>query len=228
MAKKPVVTKNRVGRIVIGPVRLSYTHLAEADYDEKKEASHYKTKVLIPKDDKKLLAQIDAAIKAGAEKKFGAKAKKLMKSSKFGLPIRDPKAEDLDGKEYKGMLFFNCKSVDQPGMLLKNGTKLLTSEDIQAELYSGVWVNMSVSFYGFDIDGSKGVAVWLNNIVKHKDDKRLDGHVDAEDEMSEYVDESFDDGKGKKKKKPKKDKGDKPKKDKKKKGKKSKSDDEDI
>lgn len=186
MAKsEPQAKKKKPGRIVAGPVRLSYVYFAKPDYDEDKETSFYRSMILVPKDDKDTLAQIKAAIAAAAKAKFGNKAEKVMKTG--NNPLRDPKKEGKDEKVYKGMLFFNAKSNEQPGMLLKNGTKLIDPEDINDEIYPGVWVHASVTFYGFDTNGNKGVACAINNVIKFKDDDRLDGRVEAADEMAELI-----------------------------------------
>jgi len=184
-------------RVVIGPVRLSYLHLAEPVYDEEKDEKYYRAQILLPKKDRKTLEVLKKAIIAGAAKKFTReKARKLLKSPQFKLPIRDPEAEDRDGKEYDGMLFFNTNTLAKfrPGVLLKNGTKLTDPDDINDHFYSGVWVHCSVSAAGFDNSGSKGVAFFLNNVIKCKDDERLDGMVDAEDELADLIDEDADVG----------------------------------
>ena len=166
--------------------------------------------ILVPKKDKEAVAQVKGAIEAAAQAFFGTKAKKILNNPKNNLSLRDPEKEGLEDKVYKGMLFFNAKSSDQPGMLLKNGTKLIDPEDINDEIYPGVWVHASVTFYGFDNNGNKGVACAINNVIKFKDDDRLDGRVEAADEMAEYI----SDDEPKKSKKDKKKKGKKGKKDK--------------
>jgi hypothetical protein len=184
-------------RLVIGPVRLSYLHLAEPVYDEEKDEKYYRAQILVPKKDRKTLAALKAAIIAGACQKFTKeKARKLLKSPQFKVPIRDPEAEDRDGKEYDDMVFFNTNTLVKfrPGVLLKNGHKLVDPDEINEHFYSGVWAHCSVSAFGFDNSGSKGVAFALNNVIKYKDDDRLDGMVDAEDELSDLIDEDADVG----------------------------------
>lgn len=216
--------KKNAGRVVIGPVRLSYTYLGKPDYDEDKEKSFYRTMVLVPKKDKNIHKEIDTAIAAAALKFFGKDAKKVMKSPKTSHPMRDPKDEGKDEKAYDGMFFFNAKSSQQPGIMLKDGTKLQDPDEISDNIYAGSWVHASITFYGFENNGNKGVAAAINNVIKYKDDERLDGRVDVEDEMAEYIsdDEPEEDEKPKKDKKGKKGKKDK----KGKKGKKKKVDDD--
>ena len=44
---------------------------------------------------------------------------------------------------------------------------------------------MSVTFYGYDVSGNKGIAVGLNNIMKSKDDERLGGRASAESDFED-------------------------------------------
>ena len=55
----------------------------------------------------------------------------------------------------------------------------------EEEIYSGVWAIMSVTFYGYDVSGNKGIAVGLNNIMKFKDDERLGGRASAESDFED-------------------------------------------
>lgn len=180
-------------RIVTGAVRISYVHLASQRIDEDTgEPIGYGCQVLVSKKDEKTLKAMKIAIQHAAikfAKGDKAKAAKLLKHPKFHKPLRNPALEDMEGEQYKGMLFMSAKSKEQPAMLLKNGTRLEDEKDILKHFYSGVWVNCSLSFYPFDTKGNKGVAVGLNSLIKNKDDTRLDGRVDAEDELSEFIDE---------------------------------------
>ena len=53
-------------RIVIGPVRLSYLHIAEPVYDEEKDEKYYRAQILVPKKDRKTMEVLKKAIIAGA------------------------------------------------------------------------------------------------------------------------------------------------------------------
>lgn len=180
-------------RVVTGPVRLSYVYIATQAQDDDGEDDGYRCQVLIPKGDKKTLQAMKVAIQH-ATLKFTkgdkAKAAKLLKHPKWHKPLRNPALEDLEGEQYKDMLFLTAKAYkERPAVLLKNGTRLEETSAIAKHIYSGVWANLSLSFYPFDTKGNKGVAVGLNSLIKNKDDKRLDGRVDAEDELAEFIDE---------------------------------------
>ena len=52
---------------------------------------------------------------------------------------------------------------------------------------------MSVTFYGYDVNGNRGIACGLNNIMKFKDDDHLGGRVSAESDFSDIDDEDDED-----------------------------------
>ena len=178
-------------RVVTGKVRLSYVKFAEPEADDNGNET-YRCQVLIPKKDKDTLQRCKVAVQQ-ATLKFAkgdkAKAQKLLKHPKWHKPLRDPVAEDLEGEQYEGCVFLSAKSKDQPAMLLKNGTRVEKARDILKHFYSGVYVNASLSFYPFDTKGNKGVAVAINSVIFNSEGERLDGRVDAADELSEFIDE---------------------------------------
>lgn len=186
-------------RVVIGPIRLSYTYVAEPKENDHGEME-YSTQILIPEGSaaqKKAQQAVNAAIMAcplaNGDK---VKAGKLLKNPQFKKPLRSAADEGRDGAEYDGMIFANAKTnakKGRPGIVLKSGTKLTDSDEIMDEIYSGCWAYVSVTAYYFDNSGNKGVALALNNIMKHKDDVRLDGSVDAEDEFADMFEEGDDD-----------------------------------
>jgi hypothetical protein len=180
-------------RVVTGAVRLSYVYLAQQAQDDDGEDDGYRCQVLIPKGDEKTLKAMKIAIQH-ATIKFAkgdkAKAAKLLKHPKFHKPLRNPELEDMEGDQYKGMLFLTAKAYkERPATLLKNGTRVEDPTQIAKHFYSGVWANCSLSFYPFDTKGNKGIAVGLNSLIKNKDDERLDGRANPEDELAEFIDE---------------------------------------
>ena len=63
----------------------------------------------------------------------------------------------------------------------------------EEEIYSGVWCYFSISFYGYDVSGNRGVACGLNNLKKYKDDDRLGGRASADSDFSDFEDDIDDD-----------------------------------
>lgn len=175
-------------KVVFGPCRLSYTHVftkyaPDGDTDNGK----YMTNVLIPKSEKetvKALQQaIEAAKKSGIVSKWGGKEPKNLE-----LPLRDGDT-DKDDEVYEDCFFINAKSSTRPGICDKNKNPIVDEE----EIYSGVYVYVSVSFYPYDKNGNRGIACGLNNIMKFKDGERLGGRTSAENDFADIDAEDDDD-----------------------------------
>lgn len=186
----PIVKETKV---VIGPVRLSYTHVFEpyAPKDGKSEPK-YMTNLLIPKTEKKTIEAINKAIETAKQQaivsKFGGKEPK-----KLELPMHDGDEKDNDDDGiYENHFYINAKAKTRPGICDKKRVPIMDEE----EVYSGCWAIMSVTFYGYDVNGKKGIACGLNNIMKFKDDEHLGGRVSAETDFAgipQFDDEDDDD-----------------------------------
>ena len=177
----PQVKENKV---IFGPCRLSYTHVFNRYNPDGDQADgKYMTNVLIPKDEKETIEAINKAIaeakKQAIVSKWGGKEPK-----KLDMPLRD--GDEKDDENYDGHLFVNAKSNTRPGIVDRKKVPIVDEE----EVYSGVWAVVSVTFFGYDKNGNKGVACGLNNIMKFKDDEHFGGRVSAE---SDFGDVDFGD-----------------------------------
>lgn len=182
----PIVKDNKV---VFGPCRLSYTHLFSKYAPEGDPANgKFMTNVLIPKDEKETIAAIQLAIEAGKKSaivsKWGGKEPK-----KLDMPMRDGDVDKEDDDVYAGCYFVNAKSNTRPGIVDKHKAPIVDEE----EIYSGVWAIVSVTFYGYDVSGNRGVACGLNNIMKFKDGERLGGRASADTDFADIDMEDDDD-----------------------------------
>ena len=176
-------------KVVFGPCRLSYTHVFNKyapDGDTSK--GKYMTNVLIPKEEKETVEAIkkaiEAAKKAATVSKWGGKEPK-----KLDMPLRDGDTDKEDDEVYAGRYFLNAKSTTRPGICDKHKTPIVDEE----EIYSGVWAYVSVTFFGYDVSGNRGVACGLNNIMKFKDGERLGGRASAESDFGDINCEDDDD-----------------------------------
>lgn len=172
-------------KVVFGPCRLSYTHLFEKYTPEGGGDGKYMTNVLIPKDEKATVAAIEKAIqeakKAGIVGKWGGKEPK-----KLDMPLHD--GSEKEDEVYDGHLYVNAKCNTRPGIVDKHKQPITDEE----EIYSGVWAYVSVTFYAYDVNGNKGVACGLNNVMKFKDDDRLGGRASAEADFGDFGDDDED------------------------------------
>lgn len=146
----------------------------------------YSVSVLIPKDDTETVKAIEEAMDAAIEEgipKFGGK--KPNKSA-LKLPLRDGDTE-RDDPAYKGHYFINANSRTAPQIVDRNLNPILDRD----EVYSGCYARVSLTFYAFNSNGNKGVAVGLGNIQKIKDGTPLGGRSTAKDDFSKVSDDDF-------------------------------------
>ena len=129
-------------------------------------------------------ALIEAAKKAATVSKWGGKEPK-----KLDMPLRDGDTDKEDDEVYAGCYFLNAKSTTRPGICDKHKTPIVDED----EIYSGVYAYVSVTFFGYDVSGNRGVACGLNNIMKFKDGERLGGRVSAESDFGDIDCEDDDD-----------------------------------
>ena len=176
-------------KVVFGPCRLSYTHVF-SKYAPDGDAANgkYMTNVLIPKEEKETVKAIQQAIeaakKAATASKWGGKEPK-----KLDLPLRDGDTDKDDDEVYADHFYVNAKSTTRPGVCDKNKSPIMDEE----EIYSGVWAIVSVTFFGYDVSGNRGVACGLNNIMKFKDGEHFGGRGSAESDFADIDMEDDDD-----------------------------------
>lgn len=167
-------------RVITGKVRFSYVHVFEPSNinggDEK-----YSVSLIIPKTDKKTIADVKAAVEAAKKAgtaKFGGKVPSNLK-----LPLRDGDTDREDDEAYAGAYFLNASCKTKPGIVDKYGRRI----DDPTNFYSGCYGRASVTFYAFNTNGSKGIACGLNNLMKLEDGEALGGRSLAEDDFADFI-----------------------------------------
>jgi hypothetical protein len=115
--------------------------------------------------------------------KFGEKALP-QKGRSIRNPLRDADAEGKDDSAYAGKLFMTARSRRAPQIV----DKQLFPVTSDSEAYSGVYANVSVSLFAYDVSGSKGVGCGLNNIQVLGYGERLGGAGSAEDDFETIED----------------------------------------
>ncbi|MFP5522322.1 DUF2815 family protein [Peptococcus simiae] len=183
-------TKNPVKVCITG--RLSYAAIFEPTSFEGQEP-RYSTAILIPKDDKKTLDIINAAVKAATEEGKTKYWKGKVPVMRYPV-LRDGDAEKPDDENYAGHYWVNAKSKNPPQVVLRyrdpetgKGAKAT-----EMDVYSGCWANVMVTFYPYDTAGNRGIGANLGNIQKVKDGERLGGGSTAEDDFN-FEEEVLDD-----------------------------------
>lgn len=176
---------NNATKVVTDEVRFSFLNVFEPKSINGSEEK-YSVSLLIPKTDTKTINAINRAVEAAKQSgigKFGGKIPAVMK-----LPLRDGDAERPDDEVYAGHYFVNANCKQQPGLVYKNGQKIIDSTD----LYSGCYGHASINFFAFNNNGNKGVACGLNHLMKTRDGEPLGGRSKAEDDFAGLIEDSDD------------------------------------
>lgn len=175
---------NNKTKVITGKIRFSYLNVFEPKSinggDEK-----YSVSLIIPKSDKKTIADIKTAIEQATlegKAKFGGKVPANLK-----LPLRDGDIDRPEDEAYRDSFFVNANSKDRPGVVDRNVKPIIDPN----EVYSGCYGRASITFYAFNQNGNKGIACGLQNLQKLSDGEPLGGRRRAEDDFSTAEEEDF-------------------------------------
>lgn len=169
---------------VIIPCRFSYLNCWEPNSVNGSEPK-YSVSAIIPKSDKETVARIKAAIeqaKKDSVSKWGGKVPANLKT-----PLRDGDIDRPEDDAYAGCYFLNANSRQAPQVVDRKVQPILD----QSEVYSGCYGKISVTFYGYNSNGNRGIAAGLGNIQKLKDGEPLGGRTSASDDFESEDDDDF-------------------------------------
>lgn len=172
-------------KVVTGIVRLSFANVWEPKSINGSDPK-YSVSLIIPKEDKETIAEINAAIDAAIKEGIGKFGGKAPNKASIKLPLRDGDDERED-EAYQGCYFLNANSKTSPQIVDRKVKPILD----QSEVYSGCYAKVSISFYAFNTNGNKGVACGLGNIQKVKDGEPLSGRSNASDDFTSDFDDDF-------------------------------------
>lgn len=168
-------------RVVTGEVRLSYAHLFEPQSIQGSKPK-YSVSLIIPKSDRETIGKIERAIDAAIEAGIGKFGGKRPNKAALKLPLRDGDTE-RDDEAYKGGFFVNAKSTLPPEVVDQDLNPVLSP----AEVYSGCYARVSLSFYAFNTNGNRGIACGLGNVQKLRDGEPLGGgRTSAADDFAAF------------------------------------------
>ncbi|NRN27880.1 DUF2815 family protein [Photorhabdus heterorhabditis] len=154
-------------KVKLTNVRLAFPDLFEATQVNGQGDFKFRATFLIPKANKALIADIEAAIKKVAENKWGAKADTVLKSirgnsMRFNFRDGDEKS-DYDG--YEGSMYISANNKARPLVIDRDRTPL-TAQD--GRPYSGCYVDASIEIFAYDNQG-KGISASLSGIQFRQD-----------------------------------------------------------
>ena len=168
-------------RVVTGEVRLSYAHLFEPQAIQGSKPK-YSVSLIIPKSDRETIGKIERAIDAAIEAGIGKFGGKRPNKAALKLPLRDGDTE-RDDEAYAGCFFVNANSTLPPEVVDQDLNPVLSP----AEVYSGCYARVSLSFYAFNTNGNRGIACGLGNVQKLRDGEPLGGgRTSAADDFAAF------------------------------------------
>lgn len=149
--------KEAFSKVLTPTFRASFVNVFEPSAFDDDDEAKYSITMLFDKEAD--LSKLKALAKEAAAKKWPQGVPKNLRS-----PFRDG-AEKPDFDGYEGMIFVIAKSKDKPGVVDQKVEPIVD----QSEFYSGCFARATVTAYGYDYKGNKGVAFGLVNVQKVKD-----------------------------------------------------------
>lgn len=160
-----------------GTVRLSYAHLFEPHQDPSGQ-DRYSCSLLIRKDSKDV-ERLKFAFQKILEDPESIK--KLGNARNVDIPLRD--GDEKDNPEYHGCFYLNAKAG------VNNPPKIFDRDHVEimdrSEVYSGCYVQASISLYVYNKGANRGIGVGLRGIRKIKDGEPLSGSTVTASEFSD-------------------------------------------
>lgn len=175
-------------KITIGtkenPVRFSYANVHQPVSVNGSDMK-YSVSIIIPKSNKKDIKKVKDAIQKAIEEnkdKFGGKVPANLKT-----PLRDGDVDREDDKVYADSFFINANSKVKPGIVDADLNPIMN----QSDFYLGCYGRVSLTLYGYSVNGSRGIAAGLQNLMKTNDGEPLGGRSSAEDDFADDDDEDI-------------------------------------
>lgn len=164
--------------IVAGEVRLSYVHVLRPYATRENEEPKYSLTLLIPKTNGALVQQItdaiNQAIQEGVAGKFNGVA-----PAQPPTPLHDGDGVKRNGEAYGP----ECQGhyVMTVGSSAEYPPDVVAGQDRHkvinpAEIYSGCYGYVSLQFYAYNYNGTKGIGCGLGNVWKTRDGEPLGGN----------------------------------------------------
>lgn len=159
-------------KAVSGKVRLSFAHLFQPQAAMDGGTPKYSVSIIISKKDKETVDKFNKAFEEAKASNAAFFGGAIPKGLKGGLRDGD---EEKDDEAYANSYFINANSVNKPGVVDADMNAIIDPN----EVYSGCYGRVSVTFYPYNANGSKGIACGLNNVMKVEDGERLGGGTSA-------------------------------------------------
>ena len=164
-------------KVVTGKVRFSYAHVFQPQAAQEGQNPKYSVSLIIPKSDKETIEKINKAVEDAKKEYMAIWGGSIPKGLKVGLRDGD---EEKDDPAYANSFFINANSGQKPGVVDADLNPIMD----MSEFYSGCFGRASISFYGYNSNGSKGIGCGLNNVQKLEEGEKLGGASNAADDFA--------------------------------------------
>jgi hypothetical protein len=146
----------------------------------------YSVTLLIPKTDAATYQNILSSIEAAAQSAQGSLWNGVRPPA-LPTPIHDGDGVRENGTpfgaECKGHWVMTANSKNKPQVMRR--TDLGLAEVPPQEIYSGMYAEVTVNFFGYNSNGKRGVGCGLGNVLKTRDGEPLSGGASAEADFGE-------------------------------------------
>ena len=181
-----------MSKVVTGKVRFSYCYLFTPQEALGGGDPKYSVTLLIPKNDTATLQKIKKAINDATEA-FRQKNGAASLPASPRNPLRDgdgPKDNgDPHGPECKGCYVLKVRSKQKPVVVDAFGNQITDP----AEVYGGAYGRASITFFGYNTAGSKGIGAALLAVQKLHDGEPFGTVGSADDFNDGFTDAAGDD-----------------------------------
>ncbi|MCH1940007.1 DUF2815 family protein [Holdemania massiliensis] len=175
--------KEKKATVTIGPVRLSYEHIWEPFAFKEGDEPKYSASLIIKKSDKENLAKVKEAMEAAILKGINSCYSGGKRPKKLELALRDGDVDRDEDEAYAGAMYINAKSSVKYRPFVVDKRKAPISDE--EKVYSGCYVQASVTFYPYENSGNTGVGCSLNGIMKWEDGEKLANSISADEAFAD-------------------------------------------
>ena len=170
--------------VVIPEARLAYVNVWEPKKIVNGEKK-YSVEVIFPESDKETAKKISDAMSAAVQE-YRSRLPECKDTDELISPLKRGNVTRPFDPDYADMFYMRASSVNTVGVVYPTLKPIIN----RAEVYSGIYAKVSVSFYVYnktDRNGNpaQGIACCLRNIMKLSDGKPMGRRDTPEDDFAE-------------------------------------------
>lgn len=178
---------NRSTKVITGKIRFSYVNIFYPRASEFSRDARFSLNIIIGKEDKETLKKIHSAIEAAKEE--GKRLWGGRVPENLTLPLKDGDLHKDQKEEYKNKYYINTSSKQKPGVVDRN----LNSITDTAVVYSGCYGRVSINFFPYNQNGTKGIGCGLLNVQMLEQGEQLGVHSRPEEDFEVLEEENLED-----------------------------------